>query len=124
MGVGVLFNNNFTFQIMKSYSHPVGRFIIIDIHTENKTLTLANSYAPNNDDPFFCENFFNHLLTFDCGKLILGGDFNLVLDVRKDKSRGNPVTHKNRLKKVQYIIDSLDLIDIWRLLNPDAKRFT
>ena len=28
------------------------------------------------------------------------------------------------LKKVKYIIDSLDLIDIWRVLNPDAKRFT
>ena len=38
VGVGVLFNNNFTFQIMKSYSDPVGRFVIIDIHTENKTL--------------------------------------------------------------------------------------
>ena len=50
--------------------------------------------------------------------------FNLVLDVRKDKSGGNPVTHKNCLKKVQYIIDSLDLIDIWRVLNPDAKRST
>ena len=37
---------------MKSYSDPIGRFIIIDIHTENKTLTLANIYAPNNDDPW------------------------------------------------------------------------
>ena len=54
----------------------------------------------------------------------MGGDFNLVLDVRKDKSGGNPVTHKNCLKKVHYIIDSLDLQDIWRVLNPDAKRFT
>ena len=53
VGVGILFNNNFTFQILKSYSDPVGRFIIIDIHTENKTLTLANIYAPNNDDSFF-----------------------------------------------------------------------
>ena len=125
VGVGILFNN-FTFQILKSYSDPVGRFLIIDIHTENKTLTLANCniYAPNNDDPFLFENFYYHLLTFDCGELILGGDFNLVLDVRKDKSGGNPVTHKNCLKKVQYIIDSLDLIDIWRVLNPGAKRFT
>ena len=121
VGVGILFNNNFTFQILKSYSDPVGRFLLIDIHTENKTLTLANIYAPNNDDPFFFENFYNHLLTFDCGELILGGDFNLVLDVQKDKSGGNPVTHKNCLKKAQYIIDSLDL---WRVVNPDTKRFT
>ena len=99
VGVGILFDNNFTFQILKSYSDPVGRFIIMDIHTENKTLTLANIYTPNNDNPFFFENFHIHLLTYNCGELILGVDFNLVLDVRKDKSGGNPVTHENCLKK-------------------------
>ena len=53
VGVGILFNSNLTFQILKSYTDPVGRFLIIDIHTENKTLTLANIYATNNDDLFF-----------------------------------------------------------------------
>lgn len=75
----------------------------MDIHTENKTLTLANIYAPKNGDSFFFlfENFYNHLLTFDCGELILDGDFNLVIEhiVRKDKSGGNPVTHKKLIKK-------------------------
>ena len=74
--------------------------------------------------PIFSKKIYNHLLFFDGGKLILGGDFNLVLDVRRDKSGGNPVTHQNCFEKVKYIIDSLDLIDIWRVLNPDAKRFT
>ena len=99
-GVGILFNNNFTFKILKSFSDPEGRFITIDIHTENKTLTLVNIYAPNNDDANFFENIHNHLLSFDYGELILGGDFNLVLDVRKDESGGNPVTHQNCLKKL------------------------
>ena len=53
-------------------------------------MTLVNIYAPNNDDPFFFENVFNHLLTFECEETILGGDFNLVLDVQKDKKGGNP----------------------------------
>ena len=46
------------------------------------------------------------------------------MEVEKDKSGGNPTTHKNSLKEVRYIADSLDLVDIWRVLNPDAKRFT
>ena len=33
-------------------------------------------------------------------------------------------THKNSLKKVQNITNSPDLIDIWRVSNPDIKRFT
>ena len=54
----------------------------------------------------------------------MGGDFNLVLDVQKDKKGGNPVTHEKSLQKVKYIIDSLDLTDIWRFLNADTKTFT
>ena len=87
-------------------------------------MTLANIYAPNNDDPFFFENVFKHLLTFECEEIILVGDFHLVLDVQKDKTGGNPVTHEKSLQKVKYIIDSLDLTDIWLFLNADTKRFT
>jgi len=60
-------------------------------------LTLANIYTPNNDDPFFFENVFKHLFTFECEETILGGDFNLVLDVKKDKKVGNPITHEKSL---------------------------
>ena len=80
-------------------------------------------YVPNIDDPFFFENVLKHFLTFKCEEIILGGDFNLVLDVQKDKKGGSPVTHKKSLQKVKYIVDSLDLTDIWRFLNADTKRF-
>ena len=54
----------------------------------------------------------------------MGDDFNLVMDVQKDKKGGNATTHRNSLKEVQNIANSLDLIDVWRTLNPDGKRFT
>ena len=54
----------------------------------------------------------------------MGGDFNLVMDVQKDKKGGNVTMHRNSLKEVQNIVNSLHLIDAWRTLNPDAKRFT
>ena len=123
-GVNIIFSNNFSFQILKTISDPKGRFIVVDIKTESKTLTLANIYAPNNDYPFFFENVFKHLLTFECEEIFLGGDFNLVLDVQKDKKGGNPVTHEKSSQKVKYIVDSLDLTDIWRFGNADTKRFT
>ena len=47
-----------------------------------------------------------------------------MLDVQVDKKGGRPTTHKNSLKEVQNIINSLDLKDIWRVFNPDNKRFT
>ena len=45
-GVGILFNNNFYFQILKYFVNPEGRFITADIKVEDKTLTLVNIYAP------------------------------------------------------------------------------
>ena len=53
--------------------------------------------APNNDDSNFFTWVFNHLADFKCDKIIIGGDFNLVLDVEKDKKGGLARTHKKSL---------------------------
>jgi len=123
-GVGILFNNNFNLKILKAFVDPNGRFLICDIETNSKLLTLANVYAPNEDDPVFFQAAFGHLSSFHCEEIIIGGDFNLVLDLVKDKKGGLPRTHKNALKVVQDFCENLDLSDIWRILNPETKRYT
>ena len=65
-----------------------GRYIICDLITNGKQLTLANIYAPNNDDPTFFTSVFERLADFKFDEVIIGGDFNLVLDVEKDKKGG------------------------------------
>ena len=67
---------------------------------------------------------FSHLSNFHCEEIIIGDDFNLVIDLVKDTKGGLPRTHKNALKLVQDFCESLDLSDIWRILNPEAKRYT
>ena len=59
-GFAVLFNNNFTFQLQRSFLDNTGRFIICDIKTNDKLITLATIYAPNEDDPGFFERFHDH----------------------------------------------------------------
>ena len=56
VGTCILFNNNFEFQILKQFSDPEGRFVIADVKTEGKILTVANIYAPNDDNPIFFKN--------------------------------------------------------------------
>ena len=75
-------------------------------------LTLANIYAPNDDDPDFFHSFFDHLSNFKCDEVIIGGDFNLVLDIEKDKKNGIARTHQNALKVVQDAMEDLELCDI------------
>ena len=64
------------------------------------------------------------MIIFNCEEIILGGDFNLVRDATKDKKGGKLTTHRNSLKVIQNIRDSLDLTDIWRDLNPEGRRYT
>ena len=92
-----MFNNKFQFEIIRQYSDQEGRFNIIDMKIDNKILTLVNIYAPNNDNPTFFQNLLDHLLSFECEEIIMGGDFNLVTDIQRDKQGVNATTHRNSL---------------------------
>lgn len=81
---------------------------------------MVNIYAPNNDNSNFFQNRLDHNLSFDFEEVIMGGDFNLVMDVQKDKKGGKATEHSNSLKEVQNKANSLDLVDGWRILNLDA----
>ena len=122
-GVMILFNNNITFQISRTYCDPEGRFIICDMTTNGKQLTLVNLYAPNDDDPNFFTAVFEHLSDFQCDEVIIGGDYNLVLDVEKDKKGGLAKTHKKSLEVLNKFSEDLDLVDVWRVQNPESQRF-
>jgi len=54
----------------------------------------------------------------------VGGYFNLELDVDKDKKGGIARTHKKSLEVINDCSENLDLIDVWRVLNPEISRFT
>ena len=123
-GVSILFNNNFDLQIIKTYIDTSGRYILCDLKANGKNLTLANIYAPNEDDPAFFKCLFDHLQDFQGDDIIIGGDFNLVLDVEKDKKGGLAKTHRNAQKTVYEICENLDIVDAWRVLNPDARKYT
>ena len=123
-GVSILFNNNFSFEIQKYFSDPQGRFITVDIKTEDKIITLQNIYAPNNDHPNFFKSVFNNLSTFECEHLVLGGDFNLVQNIQKDKKGGNQITHFKSLEEIEKFKENMNLTDIWRDLHPDTLCFT
>jgi len=69
-GVGILFNNNFQFNILKCFTDPGGRFIIVDIETEEKILTPVNIYAPNNDDPTFFRGVSEKMSSFECDLIV------------------------------------------------------
>ena len=55
---------------------------------------------------------------------LLGGDFNTVLDTNIDKHNGKNDTHKRCRTKINHIIDTYDLIDIWREKHCGLREYT
>ena len=111
-GVCFLFNNKFSFEITKQFIDPLGRYIIIDLKTDDRVLTLLNIYGPNQGDPDFFKRVANLMLDFKCEDIIAGGDFNLVLDIGKDKKGGNAKTHTRSREQLITIMQNLDLNDV------------
>ena len=109
---------------MKNYLHPAGRYIICDLMANGKLVTLVDVYASNEDDPDFFKTVSEYIEDFQKDEVVIGGDFNLVLNVEKDKKDGLPRTHKNVRKTVCEIAEQFDFVDAWRLLNLDTSRYT
>ena len=63
-------------------------------------------------------------VTLNCEDIIIGGDFNLVLDTGKDKKGGLATTHQNSLDVINAFCENEGVVDVWRVLNPDSARFT
>lgn len=129
-GAAILFSDGFDFKVIKQYTDSEGRFVIIDIKHNNHTFTIANLYAPTRDKESeqisIFKQFINTLQTFNQENVIIGGDFNLYLSQKLDKmdttslSNDNP----NYRKEIESYLDSENMFDIWRVLNPDKRMFT
>ncbi|KAL9978190.1 hypothetical protein ACROYT_G015684 [Oculina patagonica] len=70
--------------------------------------------------------FYSHGTNCSKGVLILliiGGDFNVHLDAELD-NEGGRVEKKDSVKNISDIKLEYDLVDIWRIRNPDKRQFT
>lgn len=92
----------------------VGRMHIIYAEIQSHPIFLARIYAPNVADPqFFAELEGGMQHVGDCN-VIIGGDFNLVMDSTLDRS--HPVPSRSS--------ECLGLADVWRTLNPQGRDYT
>ena len=57
-------------------------------------------------------------------EIVFGGDFNLFFELKLEAQGGNPVLKKKSLAKLIQIKEKFDLCDIWRIRNPNTKRYT
>ncbi len=117
-GVCIFIKNDIAFSVSNIVRDQQGRYVIIDLELEGCKFTLANIYGPNIDDP----EFFSDMITdvaLQNDYIVIGGDFNFVMDVELDKKGGNPKTHDKSARIIKAWCDDSNLIDIWRHQHPD-----
>lgn len=81
-----------------------------------RELTIANVYAPNDAQTTFFTQFFHTLQRYHSPHIILGGDFNSVLQPNLDCSKRKQ-SSKSFSKTTSRYINEMQLIDSWRALN-------
>ena len=122
-GVMVLVRSDLDFNLKSVEVDVQGRYVIMEADVQGSNFLFVNIYAPNKvqEQCYFFDNL-NNIVNKE-QKIVIGGDFNTALDSDLNCSGGNPF-RKESVKNIQDLCLDYDLVDMWRIRNPETKRFT
>lgn len=123
-GVAILINKCLQFRLRNEVKDEEGRLVIILADIQGQTLILANVYTPNTDHPNFFVDLESKLHDIGHYPIILGGDFNIVLDKILDRSKLTSSRFPYSVLMVKGMCTSLGLTDVWRLNHPTDRDYT
>ena len=132
-GTMILIRPGFDLVVHNVEKDSLGRFLYMNVSTQNSNLHIINIYAPNIEHlqiKFYQDLYakLSHLLQRDSEKnIIIGGDFNIIFNPQMDRKGGNfqySRLYTEIINKLDDLINDLNLCDIWRRMNPDLKRYT
>ena len=127
-GVFVAFSESLELNITKEFTDQNDRYIVLQVDIQENPYVLINYYAPNleTQQVSVLDELIKALSNLELKEntnLILGGDFNLILNLKLDADGGNP-TLKSNSKSLNILTMENDLVDIWRIRNPEINCYT
>ena len=129
-GNAILFNN-LDFEVHRYVDDGNGRLQIMSVKLSefDSKILLINIYNENEerDQLVLFEKLEQLLVPFGDVTdhvVLFGGDFNFIFDKNLDASGAVGALKLKSLAALTNFIEKFDLIDIYRVRNPDAKRFT
>lgn len=123
-GIAILFNNTFEYKIHQQVKDAHGNYLLADISVQNNRITLASVYGPNNDNPQFFKSLYEEIDNLGNDSVIICGDFNLVLNPQLDYYNYKQVNNKKARQFLLNEIESRNLVDPFRVLEPLKCRYT
>lgn len=122
-GTSILIRSSVSHNVIVEESCPEGNFKIIVCEIQMNRYTLVSVYGPNEDQPEFYEGLENCLEASLSENMIIGGDWNFVLDRTRDS---NYVYDNNKSAKSRFLetVAKYNLIDAWRQSHPHEIQYT
>uniref|UniRef100_H3AMF5 Endonuclease/exonuclease/phosphatase domain-containing protein n=1 Tax=Latimeria chalumnae TaxID=7897 RepID=H3AMF5_LATCH len=116
-GAAILLPKSSPLQVERQIRDQEGRILVLEVSLLGTRTALANIYAPNTSDPRFYASLEALSQEVQDLPLIIGGDFNQVIDPILDRS-----AHDR--EAIRGIMRDKELVEIWRLIHPQASDFT
>ena len=128
-GVAIFFKTELPIEIIEDsiYNDKSGNFTTLNVKYESFVINISCVYGPNEDNPLFYKDVILKEIELRQGTSdfsILGGDLNLVLSQEMDTFGYTNENNINARTTLLGGMESLGLIDIFRELNPDKKRYS
>lgn len=122
-GVSVLFHAKTPHKMLHEEHCAAGNFSILVREIFSNIYTIVNIYGPNEDNPAFFRHIGQRLEDLPAENVVIGGDFNFVIDYHRDSNYSRQNNPRARDAFVQ-VVQEQGLMDAWKIMNPDQKTFT
>ena len=120
-GVAILIRRSLKVKILRKITNKRGRFFILKCKIDSEEYLFVNVYAPDLDNPAFFTELSEQIDSLETDLKIIGGDFNLVLDLDLDKKGGMPVTNEKAAEVLKAYKGQNGPVDTWREMRPDVR---
>ena len=123
------FSEGLELNITKEFTDQNGCYIVLQVDIQGNPYVLINYYAPNLETQQVSvldelTKVLSNLEVKENTNLILGRDFNLILNLNLDADGGNPTLKSSSIKSLNILIVENDLVEIWRIRNPESNLYT
>ena len=127
-GVLIAFREEVNYRVITQHVNNNGRYIVLNVLIDNNPVILVNYYALNVESEQLklldeLNHIFNSFEITENTVFIWGGDFNMIFDTTLDADRGSPKLKINAFSKLLSMMSESDSCDIFRVRNPDTRRF-
>jgi exonuclease III len=128
-GVATIIPKNMDYKVIEIITSSQGRYVATIVEIAKNITCIINCYAPCTNKPKdqlkWLDELQEIITKYSNTNIIIGGDLNDCFIPILDKYRCKPRTLETEYVKAwKTLCEEMGLIDIWRVLNPEVRRYT